>query len=163
MAVLGWGKCSIFAKDLETSGAKWFELPTPAENTTQLATTKGDKKEAKVEGGENEDVRYNKNSYALNFTIRAAKNRKRPFDDADGIIGHNYAIAVLPEDAECTGILMDKCRMSVEDGFSTDEGGMWAYTADALKPDSGTMVKWGVINVSKSGSEITGITCTPIE
>lgn len=154
MSVLGWGKCRLFAKDIETPNSKWFELPTPAEGTTQLATTKGDKKEAKLEGGENEDVRYNKNSYALQYTIRAAKDRKRPFPDVDGIVNNNYAIAVVPEDADCIGIMIDKSRVSVEDGFSTDEGGMWTYTNDALKPDSGKMVKWGKVSVTGSGDTL---------
>ena len=75
MAVLGWGKPRILVKDLDATGAAWEELPTPVENSTQLATTKGDKQEAKIEGGENEDVKYGKNTYALTFNIRAAKGR----------------------------------------------------------------------------------------
>lgn len=60
MAVIGWGKPRIFIKDLDASSPKWEELPTPVEDSTQLTTTKGDKQEAKIEGGENEDVKYGK-------------------------------------------------------------------------------------------------------
>lgn len=51
MAVIGWGKPRIFVKDLDTVSPSWEELPTPVEDSTQLTTTKGDKKEAKIEGG----------------------------------------------------------------------------------------------------------------
>lgn len=96
MAVIGWGKPRIFVKDLDASSPKWEELPTPVENSTQLTTTKGDKQEAKIEGGENEDVKYGKNTYALVLNIRAAKGRKRPISDSDGVVTHNYAIALQP-------------------------------------------------------------------
>lgn len=51
MAVIGWGKPRVFIKDLDASAPKWEELPTPVEDSTQLTTTKGDKQEAKIEGG----------------------------------------------------------------------------------------------------------------
>lgn len=108
MAVLSWGKPRIFIKDLDSEAPKWEELPTPVENSTQLSTTKGTKQEAKVEGGENEDVRYGKNTYALVTNIRAAKGRKRPVSDEDGVVMHNYAIALQPEDKEVQGFCMEK-------------------------------------------------------
>ena len=86
MAVIGWGKPRVFIKDLDASAPKWEELPTPVEDSTQLTTTKGDKQEAKIEGGENEDVKYGKNTYALALNIRAAKGRKRPVSDSDGVV-----------------------------------------------------------------------------
>ena len=67
---IGWGKCSIIVKDLDVENSKWIKLPTPKEDSTQLQPTKGDKKEATVEGGENEDVKYGKNKYELAYTIR---------------------------------------------------------------------------------------------
>lgn len=65
MAVIGWGKPRIFIKDLDAVSPAWEELPTPVEDSTQLTTTKGDKKEAKIEGGENEDVKYGKTPMIL--------------------------------------------------------------------------------------------------
>ena len=56
MAVIGWGKPRIFIKDLDVTSPAWEELPTPVEDSTQLTTTKGDKQEAKIEGGENEEL-----------------------------------------------------------------------------------------------------------
>lgn len=157
MAVIGWGKPRIFIKDLDAAQPKWEELPTPIEDSTTLETTKGDKTEAKIEGGENEDVKYSKNTYMLNLSIRAAKGRKRPISDEDGVVAHNYAIALQPEDPSVQGFTMEKSTVSVEDTFSTAEGGIWAYAFDALKPKTGKQVKWGVINVTEEGGEISKI------
>lgn len=157
MAVIGWGKPRIFISKLgaDFKPTTWQELPTPVEGSTQLTTTKGDKKEAKIEGGENEDVRYSKNTYSLTFNIRAAKGRTKPIDDEDGLVTDNYAIALQPEDAEIEGLVIEKSRVSVEDTFSTDEGTIWAYTFDALKPASGDQVKSKVVTVSEVNGSIT--------
>lgn len=154
MSVLAWGKCRLLAKDLDTPGAKWFEFPTPVENSTVLNTTKGDKQEAKVEGGENEDVRYSKSTYTLEAGIRAAKGRKKPIKDSDGIVDHNYEIAVQPEDPEATGIHIPKAKVSVEDTWATEEGGIWNYAFDALKNDTTTQVEMGVIKTTGSGESL---------
>lgn len=163
MSLLGWGKCRLFTKDLDTPSAKWKEWPTPVENSTVLETTKGDKREAKIEGGENEDVRYSKSTYALNTNLRAAKGRNKPIADSDGIISHNYAVAVQPEDPEAVGIMIDKSKPSVADTFSTEEGAIWEYAFDALKPDEGDQVKLGVITVNEEGGVISDITITEVE
>ena len=165
MAVIGWGKPRSFVKDLDASSPKWEELPTSVENSTQLTTTKGDKKEAKIEGGENEDVKYGKNTYALVLNIRAAKGRKRPISDDDGIVAHNYAIALQPEDPEVQGFCMEKTTVSVEDTFTTEDGGVWAYTFDALKSASDKkQIQWGkIIATPATGSPITKIECDPEE
>lgn len=163
MSLLGWGKCRVFIKDLDTESASWVELPTPVENTTILETTKGDKQEAKIEGGENEDVRYAKSTYALNLNIRAAKGRKKPIADSDGIIAHNYAVAVQPEDPDAVGIMIDKAKPSVADTFSTEEGAIWEYTFDALKPDTGDQCKMGTITVTEDGGSISNVSIVEVD
>lgn len=156
MANIGWGKPRIFIKDADDSGADWIELPTAVENTTSLSTTKGDKVEAKIEGGENEDVRYNRNTYALSLEIRAAKGRKRPIPDDDGIVNHNYAVMLQPEDPEVDGFSIPYSRVSIEDGWSSENGGTWIYTFDALKKDLSTkQLMWGKVSVTGSGSSLT--------
>lgn len=145
MSVLAWGKPTIYVKDLDTEDAKWQKLPDAAQDTVILEPTKGDKTEAKLEGGENEDVKYGRNTYALNAGIRAAKGRKKPFKDEDGIITNNYAVALIPEDADCTGLYIKKSKVSIEDTFGAAEGGQWNYTFDALKPGEGKQLAWGVL------------------
>ena len=161
---IGWGKPRIFVKDLDLSSPKWEELPTPVENSTELTTTKGDKQEAKIEGGENEDVKYGKNTYALALNIRAAKGRKRPISDSDGVVAHNYAIALQPEDPDVQGFCMEKATVSVEDTFTTADGGIWAYVFDALKPEADKkQIQWGKIIVTESAGSISKIECDPEE
>lgn len=152
MSVLSWGKPRLFIQKIGETNAAWKELPTPVEDSTQLTTTKGDKVEAKVEGGENEDVRYGKNTYALVFNIRAAKGRKKPVPDSDGIIEGEYKVALQPEDPDTPGLMIEKAKLSIEDTWSSADGGMWAYTADALKPEAGDQVKWGKVAVSEEGA-----------
>ncbi len=160
--VIGWGKPRIFVKDLDATTPKWEEIPTPVEDSTQLTPTKGEKKEAKIEGGENEDVKYGKNTYALALSIRAAKGRKKPIQDDDGVVAHNYAVAVQPEDPDGQGFCMEKSTVSVEDSFTTAEGGVWAYTFDALKPGKDKkQVHWGKIIVTETAGSISKIECDP--
>lgn len=157
MAVIGWGQPSIYIKKLGGTSAKWQLVPTPAEGTTELSTEKGDKQEAKLEGGANEDVRYNKNTYALSFTLRMTKERIKLIEDQDGIIEDNYSLALVPEDENVPGFIIDKAQVSVEDTWSAEEGGMLTYTFDALQPSVGTQIKYGKIKVTGSGTDITDV------
>ena len=112
MAQLSWGKPKIEFGKLGADGAaptKWDKLEyDPVENSTKLTTSKGEKKEAKVEGGENEAVKYSRNTYAFEFEIRAAKGRSKPIEDEDGVVKEEYAVRLTPEDSSVEGILIDR-------------------------------------------------------
>jgi len=149
MAYIGWGKCRVFVKDIEDETASWLELPTPVEDTTKLETSKGDKVEAKIEGGENEDVKYNRSTYAITFDIRKAKKRNPYIPYLDGVVEHKYAIFVQPEDPAVAGPYMEKATVSIEDNFDTTDGGKLTYTFDSLTPDdSSAQVKWGTATIT---------------
>lgn len=139
---IGWGKCSIIVKDLDTPSAKWTKIATPKENTTKLNPTKGDKKEAPIEGGENEAVKYSANKYVLEYVLRRVAGRKKPYKDTNGIIQNRYAVFVQPEDITVPGPRIDETVVSLSDDFSTEEGGLLTYNHDALKPETGNIVKW---------------------
>lgn len=62
---ISWGRPKIEVKKVGES--EWKVFATPVEDSTQLETTQGDKLEAKIEGGENEAVRYKSNTYQLTF------------------------------------------------------------------------------------------------
>lgn len=145
MAQLSWGKPTIEFGKCGVNGANptvWTKLPyDPVENSTKLTPTKGEKKEAKVEGGENEAVKYSKNTYLFEFEIRAALGRAKPIEDQDGVVDGEYAFRVTPEDPACEGFLIERSTVSVEDTFDTAEGKKWKYSADVLKPASGNQVK----------------------
>ncbi len=135
---LSWGKPKIEFAKLGESPMTWQELPTPVLDSTQLTTEKGEKKEAPVEGGSNEAVRYGKNKYTFAFELRAVKGRTKPFNDNDGVVSGEYAVRLTPEDPENKGILIERCVFSMEQTYSTAEGEKWKYTADVLVPNDGT-------------------------
>ncbi len=145
MAQLSWGKPTIEFGKCGVNGAApsvWTKLPyDPVENSTKLTPTKGEKKEAKVEGGENEAVKYAKNTFVFEFEVRAALGRTKPIIDSDGVVEGEYAIRLTPEDAACEGILIDRATVSVEETYDTAEGKKWKYTFDVLKPNTGDQVK----------------------
>lgn len=145
MAQLSWGKPSIEFGKCGADGATpttWTKLAyDPVENSTKLTPTKGEKKEAKVEGGENEAVKYAKNTFVFEFEIRSALGRSKPIPDNDGVVEGEYAFRLTPEDIACEGILIDRSVVSVEETFDTAEGKKWKYTVDVLKPATGNQVK----------------------
>lgn len=162
MATIAWGKPKIYVKDLDDASAKWQVLPTPADGTTELSSEKGDKLEAKIEGGEYEDVKYGRSTYSLALTIRAAKGRKRPIASVDGVVSHSYAVVLQPEDPEVQGFAMLKAAVSVDDTFSAEEGGQWAYTFDALKSaEDKQQLYWGKVVVTETGGAISKIEIDP--
>lgn len=139
--MLSWGKCTIWIGKLGVSDAapsSWTKVPTPVENSTILTPTKGEKTEAKIEGGEVEAVRYGKNTYSLAFNIRAAKGRAKPVEDKNGVIEGNYAIKLQPEDPTVEGLDIKKATLSMLPSFSTADGTIWEYTADVITPEDGS-------------------------
>lgn len=127
------------------------------EGSTSLNPTKGDKLEAKIEGGENEDVKYKRSTYQLLYNIRKGKlpggtTRPKPFPSIDGIVEHHYGVLLQPEDPTCEGFYIADCTVTVDDTYDTTNGGMWQVQMDALKADVGDTVKWGVVTLSTSGS-----------
>lgn len=148
--ILAWGKPKIWISKLNNGEpTTWIEINTPVESTTQLTTTKGDKKEAKIEGGDNEAVKYNRSTYLIEFEIRQGNEdgtpRKKPVDDEDGVIEGEYAFKLQPEDKTVEGLVFDKCVLSCEDTWNAEDGGRWKYTVDALKPTKGKTLKWQVV------------------
>lgn len=152
---LSWGKPTIKIGKLGANGAApttLTDIPTPVENSTKLTPTKGTKKEAKIEGGENEAVKYAANTYVFEFEIRAGKGRTKPVEDVDGVIAGEYAVKLQPEDPTVEGIVIDRSTMSMEETFDTENGKKWKYTFDVLKPKAGNQVKHEVVNFSGAGS-----------
>jgi hypothetical protein len=139
MAVLNWGKPKIEIALLGADGTPgaWTEVDTPKQDTTQLTTEKGDKKEALEEGGGVVDAKYNKSKYSLVFQLFAKKGKTKPIMDDDGVVLGNYAVRITPEDPTATGWQMMKCNVSVVDTWSAEEGQLWEYTFDGLVPDGG--------------------------
>nr|WP_302831800.1 hypothetical protein [uncultured Bacteroides sp.] len=152
---LTWGKPTIKIGKLGANGAApttWIDIPTPVENSTKLTPTKGTKKEAKIEGGENEAVKYNANTYAMEFEIRIGEGRDKPVEDVDGVIEGEYAVKLQPEEKNLKGVVIDRCVLSAEDTWDAENGTKIKYTVDVLKPASGNQVKHEVVNFNGAGS-----------
>lgn len=158
MSKIAWGKPRIFIKNLDEVSGVWKQIPTPVEDSTSLNPTKGDKLEAKIEGGENEDVKYKKSNYEFVYSIREMEGREMPIAHDEGSVVSHYAVALQPENPKARGFIIDKSAVSVEDGFNAADGATWVYSHDVLKPDTGKKVKWGIISVTESGDgfEVVG-------
>lgn len=157
MSKIGWGKPRIFIKALSGSDTSWKEVPTPVIDSTSLETTKGEKMEAQLEGGSNEDVLYKANTYALSYQIRKAKGKKQPFNPVDGVVDGEFSVAVQPQDPMVPGIMIERSIVSSEDKYNSQEGFSSVYTHDVLKPESGNQVKDGVIKVTESEGVISNV------
>ena len=148
MAKISWGRPRLFTFNADVSGSNAYELPTPVEDSTELTPTKGDKLEAKVEGGDNEDVKYKRSTYELAFNIRKLKGRKPPYPSLDGVVNDHYGIILQPEDPTTEGILIESNTIGVDDTFTAADGAIWSILADALRAEAGNTVKWGTVTVS---------------
>lgn len=153
---LTWGKPTIKIGKLGANGTaptSWIDIPTPVENSSKLTPTKGAKKEAKIEGGENEAVKYAANTYAFEFEIRFGEGRTKPVDDIDGVIAGEYALKLQPENPTLKGIVIDRGVLSVEDTWDGENGTKLKYTLDVLKPATGNQVKHEVVSFTIPSAE----------
>ncbi len=153
-----WGKPRIFAQKVGTT--EIIEFPTPVEGSTTLETTEGEKTEAKIEGGENEAVKYAKSTYALKYQIRLAADRMKAIADADGIIDGLWTIILQPQDTTALGICIDRSTIKAMDSFTAADGALVDYTADALSAPTGNQIKWGTVKVTESSGNITKVEFT---
>lgn len=161
--VLSWGKCRLATK--KKDGAKWYEWTTPVENSTGVDPTKGEKKEAKIEGGENEAVKYAKTTYVLNTSIRLGAGDKKPVKDADGVVEGEYSVIVIPENITAPGLYIENATISLEDDFTTDVGVILNYAFDALAATFGDQLKVGTFTMTGGATDIgsaTALSFTPI-
>lgn len=152
---LTWGKPTIKIGKLGANGATpttWIDIPTPVENSTKLTPTKGEKKEAKIEGGENEAVKYAASTYTFEFEVRVGEGRDEPIEHIDGVISGEYALKLQPEEKTLKGIIIDRGVFSAEDTWDAENGSKVKYTMDVLKPAIGKQVKREVVNFSGAGS-----------
>lgn len=147
MSNLSWGKPRIFVKDLDAESPSWKELNTPVEDSTELQSAKGDKLEAPIEGGENEEVKYKDSKHTVAYNIRKFKGREVPIPNKNGVAPHHFAFCLQPEDPTNIGFLIEKTSVSVDDTFTTADGAIWAIEHEALAAAQGNTVKWGTVDV----------------
>lgn len=153
---IGWGRPTIKIRKVgETTEYKDF--PTPVDGTTQLTTTQGDKLEAKIEGGENEAVKYKSNTYELTFDVRLAPEKEEALKEiksVDGVVKDEYSIIVIPENSKAYGVIIKRSAVNVQTSFDSTDGAKNTYTFSALKPSDGeTMEYRAIIDTDYQASE----------
>lgn len=137
--IISWGKPTIAVSAIaETGGVSVGTIPTPVEDSTELSTEKGDKKEAKVEGGGNEAVKYGRSKYSFKFSIRQAKGRSMPIEGTDGVVKGEYSVSLTPEEKGAPGFTITRAVCSYEDSYTAADGLTRTYTFDSLEPTDGS-------------------------
>jgi len=143
---LSWGKpkVNVGMRGDGTAPELWMAEHSIVENSAKLTPSKGTRKEAKIEGGELEDVKYNKNTYVFEYEVRVMRGRTPRIEDNDGLVVGEYALQLIPENASVSGFIIDRAAVSVEDTWDAENGAKKKYTFDVLVPEQGNQVKWGV-------------------
>lgn len=142
MAVILWGKPEITITAVGGSASEKsanLAVPTPVADSTQLTTETGDKHTADIEGGGYEAVRYDKNTYTLEFSVRFAQGRTMPFEDksSDGAVTGTYKFVVTGQDAGSPTMTMQEATVRYEDEMNADDGARRHYFAESLVPTGG--------------------------
>lgn len=154
--IIAWGKPKLWFVKLVNGVipalARWKEIFTPKEGTTNVSVTEGQERSAKVEGGQKLAVRKDADEFYFNFdeyarTPDTGIEPEMPFDPShDGVIGGEYAIRLQPEYAGAVGLKIDKCTASVQPNWTAEEGTVFAFRCPILLPNDGSdMTKWEVV------------------
>lgn len=159
MKQLMWGKALAAIAKQKTDGSydTFKKLPECVENALNLATTKGERKEAKVEGGGLESVKYNHNVYALSMSFRRGTVKGQPVtfpfdeDEIDGVVDGIYYLRVQPEDKTSGGLAVKEVIISTEDTYTASDGAIKVVTFDFIKPE-----------LNEDGSQDSTIDWSPI-
>lgn len=145
MAILSWGKLKIETTPSENgepkSGATWKVLDTPKNGTTKIETTAGNVVEALEEGGGVVDSRTEVNKFQLEFDLFVKKGVAAPFTDVDGVIPGEHAFRITPEDPKAVGYVINRAQVSVQESYTSADGGILHYVVKALKPKTGGFVQ----------------------
>ena len=156
MAIILWGKPAITVTAVGGAASDRsanLTVPTPVADSTQLSTEAGDKHTADIEGGGYEAVRYDKNTYILEFSVRFAAGRTMPFEDKshDGSVSGTYKFVVAGEDTGSPSMTMNEAQVRYEDEYSADDGARRHYYAESLVPTGGSdQITWA--HAASSGS-----------
>jgi len=154
MATISWGKPKILiaaaGKGIGETTFDFFLLPTPAEDSTNLTGTQGDKTEATIEGGEAEATKYKAATFELTMNVRMAIDGTNyrylpdPLYSSEGLADHseytksNVAVVLIPDEEAAPGFFCPDCTVSIMESYTAADGAMWEIT---LAPNASGTVK----------------------
>lgn len=134
----------------------WKTLDTPKESTASLETDDGNKVEAKDDDGKTVDSYTEPGTATLTFELFKKKGLALPFKDVDGVIEDEYAFRIISAvDDAAPGFQIDRAQLSAKREWSKEDAYRVTYTATALEPASGAMVKDLGVDVDKNSLEFT--------
>lgn len=128
---LTWGKCKVVVDDE-------IVIDNIQENSTNLNTEQGDKKEAIIEGGEVIATRYQRNKYSLEFV----EFGKPTLANLDGIVPGNHKVELIncDEGVNRKVFTFPSAVINVQPGFSSEYGTVTTYTCNANRQETGSIV-----------------------
>ncbi|WP_404812076.1 hypothetical protein ACIRNY_11105 [Capnocytophaga canimorsus] len=145
--IISWGKPKVEIVEcsengyIPSSSPQWKALPTPVENSSKLDTQEGDKKEAKIEGGEVIASRQDASKFVFECELYETDDFQEPIEQANGVVTKYYAVRLTPEQSGAKGFLMERTSVVVQKTWSAETGGKIKYIFTALKPKTGEMLK----------------------
>lgn len=144
--IISWGipTIKVYKYNGATAGSTPITFPTPVEGSTQLSSEKGDKMEARVEGGEAEAIKYKRGKYALTLQIRRGAGRQMPIKGVDGVVQGEWKVELEPEQKNegAPGFTIQKAVCSYEDTYTSEDGAIRTYTFESLKSGDGSQIDW---------------------
>ncbi|MBQ9546755.1 MAG: chitobiase/beta-hexosaminidase C-terminal domain-containing protein [Bacteroidales bacterium] len=133
---------------------QWKTLDIPKESTASLETDDGNKVEAKDDWGKTVDSYTEPGTSTLAFELFKKKGLALPFKDTDGVITQEYAFRVISAlDSAAPGFQIDRASISAKRTWGKEDSYRVAYTATALEPATGAMVKDLGIDLETSALE----------
>lgn len=144
--MISWGKPKVEIVECSENGyipdsPEWVTLPTPVINSSKLDTQEGDKKEAKIEGGEVIASRQDASKFTFEVELYQTDDFAEPIEQTNGVVTKCYAVRLTPEQTGAKGFLIERASVVVQQTWSADDGGKIKYTFTALKPKTGEMLK----------------------
>lgn len=134
---MAWGKCTINVTGADTNNSSTTASVVPADGTTTLNVTEGDKTEAKEEGGGVVAVKYAKNTYELQF---ATREKLSGISSDDGVITGNWKIVLTPEEQNAPKLTISKAHMTLVESFSSADGWLFTYKCAALRVNNSAAI-----------------------
>jgi hypothetical protein len=131
------------------STSKWtnaitgfIEIPGDVllENSSQLNTTAGEKKELKNEKGVTVDSKQMPASYTFTASIIKKKSETAYpsaslFNASNGVVTQNYAMRLIAEDPMTPGFQMRLVSVTFDKSWSADQGALDVINVSGLEPN----------------------------